>query len=695
MSFRIQESDNSQRESHQFSRSRIFYLLGFFIPFLLSMVILCFYAKNRLFQHNVFPQSDLAADMLLVNKFDSQGYLLTGQYSRYKFYHPGPFFFYVHRIFEKLFSSTLPTRSAAWMLSMIFLNSIFLTIASCTAFTSSSKIQITIIKRVAFIIISLFYLKFYALSTWPPDKIMIPFMAFLLTLPHIAQRKFAWIPLSVFLASVLFHGRVDSPIFTFPLLLFAIGWGIFRYRGSLKKKEIGFVSIGAGIGFFFLLPLIIDSILNTPSNLHLILTSTHRLSIAASSWHDVFSYLWGYLTENKSLFLFLIIQFVIIKLNLMSSSRLFMKDLLIFCMIETTIFLIYFKIAPPPLSFYMGEFFLVIPLLIFIYPIINQIGSLPHHTVSEKSLIYYSNMGVNIIITGVLIALVAEIFREPSPPYNEDSTIQQLAQEIIKMMPPDHDIRLGHDPDLWPIVAGLLLELNKEKYKVCSILFTPSDTCSPNVHPNIILLTKKECAIRKCQKIIGEYGLEKYSSFIKISLGKTLFLSSNITSSPYLFRGWAGGENWGRWSVGKEAIMDFEVSPIPQEPVVLKMNINAFVTISHPVQEVRIYANSEFLADLHFKYNQRGGVFRQITIPLPQKTWKNGGRLTLRFKTPNAISPMELHMSQDSRALGLGMTTLRIEKQSTPSLFHPVIRIGGHDRVKVSQLKGSSEGFVG
>ena len=73
------------------NKTKLQSVILFFSLFTLTAIVILFLARNHI-TDNIYPGGDLAADMLLVNKIDDEGFLLTGQYSRYKFNHPGPFF---------------------------------------------------------------------------------------------------------------------------------------------------------------------------------------------------------------------------------------------------------------------------------------------------------------------------------------------------------------------------------------------------------------------------------------------------------------------------------------------------------------------------------------------------------------------------------------------------------------------------
>ncbi|MBL4575310.1 MAG: hypothetical protein JKY51_04315, partial [Opitutaceae bacterium] len=269
-----------------------------FVPFLVSILLLVFYAKEHLFAEILYPIGDEAADMLHANQLGENGYLLTGQYSLFSFHHPGPFFFYIAGFFERIFSAIIPTRHGQWVLSILFLNSVFLGISGHLFFNkpSDSNTRKTL-KRVVFIILTLLFLETYAISIWPPHKLILPYLAFLTTLPLIAKRKFKYIPLSITLACLLIHGRVDQPLFTLPFILLAYLWGRKANQSSLNISEKKSVFYGLAIGLFFSTPIWIDLILNSPSNLGQITNLISRGPSGNNSWSEATKFILHYWQE--------------------------------------------------------------------------------------------------------------------------------------------------------------------------------------------------------------------------------------------------------------------------------------------------------------------------------------------------------------------------------------------------------------
>ena len=122
-----------------------------------------------------------------------------------------------------------------------------------------------------------------------------------------------------------------------------------------------------------------------------------------------------------------------------------------------------------------------------------------------------------------------------------------------------------------------------------------------------------------------------------------------LDRSKYILSGWGDREGWGGiWSTQNRATIKL---PIPERGAKsITFNVNAFVTPTHPKQEVLVFINGK----------QQGKVVlnkfegNEISIPLPNLPNKD---LLIRidFELPDAVSPKALNLGNDDRKLGIGL----------------------------------------
>jgi len=535
----------------------------FLLCFIFSAVVLSLYARQYFSLEEIYPWGDDATDMLLANKIQSDGYLLTGQYSRFGFNHPGPFFFYVTYISEKIFSSFIPNAHGTWVLGLILLNSFFLAISSVLMFGQYDIDNYPIIfKNLLFVSMACFVFKDIAISTWPPNKIVIPFLAFVSTLPLISERKFSYLPLSVLFVSIIFHGRVDSPIFTLPILIFALIIGFFRYRKKITTEEYRQLIYSSIIVILFLSPLLIDFFINSPSNLEYILKSSAQLKSASSSMDEVVVFFMSYWNENFNILIYISTVFVYI-FFFPKYQPYFLnqyRNIFIFSLIITIIGLLYFKRTPPPLYEYMAQFYLTVPFLVLFLPILNlftmkdksERKNIPRYFFTILSILFCIILVFNITKNNATAAQYLHI--------------KELSEDIKKLVENEESIRIGFDQiniDTFADSAGVIYNLNKKGYNVCStvkelkIQFTEKHICSEGEFPNIKLVKKENC-VNQCDKISGKWGL----FFVDLSeIMIKLHEKNPFDSDKVIFNSWSHPETDFRWSLNKKASILLRAHP--------------------------------------------------------------------------------------------------------------------------------------
>jgi Family of unknown function (DUF6311) len=125
-------------------------------------------------------------------------------------------------------------------------------------------------------------------------------------------------------------------------------------------------------------------------------------------------------------------------------------------------------------------------------------------------------------------------------------------------------------------------------------------------------------------------------------------------SKVYLGGGWSVPENWGVWSLAKQASLTL---PLPaQTPKKLIINAQAFIGGSQTSQDIEILLNG--VPQIKATLNKRFG--NEIEVPLPASVLKSE-KLKLDFLFPTAASPKSLGIGIDERPLALGLEAVRYE----------------------------------
>ncbi|WP_322846238.1 DUF6311 domain-containing protein [Pseudomonas sp. B33.4] len=123
-----------------------------------------------------------------------------------------------------------------------------------------------------------------------------------------------------------------------------------------------------------------------------------------------------------------------------------------------------------------------------------------------------------------------------------------------------------------------------------------------------------------------------------------------------LSSGWSTPENWGTWSAGQQAQIDLRVTP---EARSIALEVMAFVLPQHPAQRVIVSLNGEQVLTTRLTQLQDN----HLEIPIPaaiREQLVDTDRLTIELQLPDAISPEQMGLNDDSRVMGLGLKRLTV-----------------------------------
>ncbi len=238
---------------------------------------------NRdLFRVPIFEYTDFAANALQVERAKHFRELL-GNYSRWGFHHPGPAFFYIFALGERMLHDWLhlvPSEMNAHILSMVVLNTAFL-------FGAIGIIATHCRSRLfppAALALSLFFIYVVnrtvpgsaIFSVWMPHVLLFCFLFFVTVCAAVAAGETSHIPWLAFSGLMLIHGHVAQPLFVGTLSVAAlgtlwwrdgraIGWREFL-RQNRKPLAISVVPI-----LLFAFPIVLDVAIHRDNNIRAIL----------------------------------------------------------------------------------------------------------------------------------------------------------------------------------------------------------------------------------------------------------------------------------------------------------------------------------------------------------------------------------------------------------------------------------------
>jgi hypothetical protein len=143
--------------------------------------------------------------------------------------------------------------------------------------------------------------------------------------------------------------------------------------------------------------------------------------------------------------------------------------------------------------------------------------------------------------------------------------------------------------------------------------------------------------------------------------GTDIEFSSTGEGNLYASNGWSNPEEWGRWTQGHEASLAIPIDTLTldsDEKLTLSAEIQAFVSENHPHQHFVLEVNGTQILSDSFHLGEKR---KQILAAIPSKVASQVSPLIIKFILQNPTSPAEVGISEDKRALGIGLRHLRID----------------------------------
>ena len=241
----------------------------------------------------IMETGDFAANAMVM--YDAKSFHdIYGNYSRWGFNHPGPFFFYWYTLGELIFYSGLHLVASphqAHVLSGIFLQAGLLA-AAITLLTAASRRVFTAPVLLAVAAFILLHAGNVISSIWMPHVLLGPYILLLVSGALIARGNLRLLPIAVLMTCILCHGHVAQPLMTIPVLGFAIsGWILLKHRGGLDwrtllRASVRDIAISCVIVGIFLIPIIIDLTLCPDCNAQRILGYMRQDHGAMPKWRQ-------------------------------------------------------------------------------------------------------------------------------------------------------------------------------------------------------------------------------------------------------------------------------------------------------------------------------------------------------------------------------------------------------------------------
>lgn len=593
--------------------------------------------------------------MLLENNLRDKGYLLVGHYSRWQFNHPGPFWFYVNYFFELLFQGLPLSRFQFWFIGSVLVNTGFILFSALSLSTFFFK-RINFVAALSFALLIVGYIGYEISILWMPNRLITPYLAFLVCLLHIAQRDFRYFAASVLIGCMLVHGYITMPIFTLLPMLGALLLSYINPERAEASGRLGRQCYAALIiAFVFALPMLIDAIVFEDSNFSKIIAAQASFSQETHfpSYLELLSVLAQVMLHHNVLG-WVVAGIVVLVLLVMKRTRYLIEQRGIFVLcslliIPTLSALFYYKQTPAPIYPFVVQFLVVMPILLA-----ALLLAVMFRLVDARWPLVTGHLSW--LKTGGLVFLLLAAFSFPlkAPVKSETNKVTDVVvefSEVIRSAYEGAPIAIAYaEKSHWDLMAGLLLELDRQSIKPCTVrqdmafLYTKKYICSAVTIPDIQLVDSHACH-QDCLIEKNGYALKSYSlSHIKLGT----LVSAGSTSAAFL--NWSEPEPDYRWSLGllSSVILDYQYVDFVEPKGELRLHFTSLgrQRVSILINQVEVFIGVVDSPDAH------------MLIQFPPSLLKEGQN-TIAFQLPDARQP-ELG-NGDQRKLALALKSIQID----------------------------------
>jgi hypothetical protein len=317
---------------------------------------------------------------------------------------------------------------------------------------------------------------------------------------------------------------------------------------------------------------------------------------------------------------------------------------LILCISVTFLVIVYYARTPSPLFPFIAQFYLVVPMLILsaLFTCLIQAGRESENEGARGRI----RPGFRWLGLGLFIGIVVSGLRQPAAP-ESDEIVQAFADAMSTHAPDKQVIFHQNHHDDWPLVAGILVELERRGFKACvtrpdfQVLYTPSHVCSFEAFPRFELIDEGACDSNCLARAQG-HALRPFE-LSAMAAGESFFLG---TGRKALFLGWSEPEGGIRWSLGTKASVIVNI-PDPSH-FEGKIDIRGK---SRGSQRMKIAWNGRTLYAAAGELRSQG-----LSVAVPKDEIQPGYNV-LSFDLPDAKMPG----NGDLRVLALRLKEIRIK----------------------------------
>jgi len=644
-----------------------------------------FQGRDFIFGPAVMEAGDFAANALLIT--DARSFSdIYGNYSRWGFNHPGPFFFYWYALGEFLFFdlfNIVASPHQAHVLAGIFLQSALLSTAtSLLSAGTGRKLTAAIFLSIAALI--LLNANNAISSIWMPHVLLGPYLVLIISCSLMAMGNTRLLPVATLMVCILCHGHVAQPLMSIPLLFVAILFHLRSQRShgflwsEIWRKSIFILIISFTIITIFLVPIIVDLTRCPNCNFERVLRYMAQDSEARPNWPQAINSIASFFVFDHNperisdmsqipwftrrvivmlawLSLSIIVTFQVARLQKSAASKL-LRTCLCFALFALLISCVWAKRITGPLYEFNSYFVYGIVLAISVIPVIAL--SLLMGRLGEDRRIVWIGWALAILVTTFspsLPVFSAESVAIDNTPLSEPKHMGRLILLNQSMSEDWHAMtalgawlhRAGGKfmvPQEWAYVFGWSRAFDVVKARDASNdleIWEPGNSraiwATRHFNPEAF------CRISNMSSEPDLHFEPQPLAAARSACTLTVFGLGAINTEPYT---WTSTPSIFVQLRGHHAL----------SAVILRLQAIPYLGNGRlERQRVIVRVNGSEVATLNYKMP---GIQQAI---IPANIWNTRDVETIELSFPDAISPASLGGSSDTRALGIGIQGLGLQ----------------------------------
>ncbi|SIT50134.1 membrane hypothetical protein [Paraburkholderia piptadeniae] len=259
-----------------------------------------------------------------------------------------------------------------------------------------------------------------------------------------------------------------------------------------------------------------------------------------------------------------------------------------------------------------------------------------------------------------IACVVLHGFTEPVRPLVRVLSYANSATNIG--FPPFAPGNTASDDSALPVIANVMVSLTAFQYPFNDKSIAWQGGASIRHDVKYVMVASSPDVDHKCEQRYAEgtdFVIVPSSCLSLYTMDGPLNFSTAGNGRQYSGDGWNTPESWGTWTDGKaDAELSFNLPKDKRGPFDLDADVMAYITPTHKAQTVIVSVNGKDVATWYFDADKEGPAGHRTAV-IPADLVKEE-KVSIVFRTPGAVSPMQDGGPADERVLGLGVKAINV-----------------------------------